>query len=61
MGIAFGTTPEAELLAKIVTSLTANGTLSTSDANFQGNSVADLESFDLRPYGHDLTSGLMSK
>lgn len=55
------TTPEPHLLAKIISPLSANGTLTTRDADFESHSVTDLEAIDLCSDTHHHTRRFMTK
>jgi hypothetical protein len=57
---AFGTTPEFHLLAQVVSSFPADATLTAGNANFQRNTVADIEAIDLWPNRNDDTRGFMA-
>lgn len=53
--------PELHLLAEVVSTLAADGALSTRDANFESNTIAELEAGDEGPDGDDLARGLVAE
>lgn len=61
MGHTLCTTPESHLLAKIISSFPANGTLPTGNANLKGDSISNLESIDLSPNAYHYSRRLMAK
>jgi hypothetical protein len=52
---------ESHLLAKVVTPFSANRALAAGNAHFEGNSVADRKSIDLRANAHNYTGRFMAE
>ncbi len=50
---AFGATPEAHLLAEVVSTSPADSALAAGDADLERDPVVDLEAHDLGADGHD--------
>lgn len=55
------TTPEPHLLAKIIPSLPANGTLPTRNAHLEGDSIAECKAIDLRTDSNNYTRRFVTK
>lgn len=51
--VGFGTASETQLFAQVITALTADAAVSTSNTNFKSNSVAQLEATHLRTNGNN--------
>ena len=61
MGYALGTAPEPHFLAKIVSALPADSTLSARNSHLERDSVADSEVAHIWPNCNDNARGLMTK
>lgn len=59
--VALSTAPEAQLLAKVITSFTADSALSAGHTDFKSNAVAYLEASDVGPYSHNLARRLVAQ
>lgn len=57
----FGAASESHLLAKVVSSFSADTTLAAGDTDLQSNTVANVEARNLGADGDDGTGGLMSQ
>lgn len=59
VGVALCAASESHLLAKIVSSLTADATLPAGNPDFEGYPVAYLKASDLGANGNNLSGGLV--
>jgi hypothetical protein len=61
MRICFGTAPEPQLLAEVISPLPADAALAASNANFECNSVTNAEACDLRANCYNLARRLVAE